>query len=185
MPKTWMPLNLWRNTASRRHNPSTIKETPQITSMLSIPHFYHTSLQTPPHLLLHTPMFAYLTTIKNNNANEPLVICNTSDNKSLQYALSVESSFTNPMVHAPTNPMINPPFGLLSIPHWGQAPLSVLWAVLAGPLAASTSTGSWGTMEGPAIVTDCDWTDWTDKPGTWCHRLVTYWGKFWNRPSMC
>ena len=90
--------------------------------MLSIPHFYHASLQTPPHLLLHTPMFAHLTTIKDNHANEPLVICDTSNNKSLQYTSSVRSSFTNPMVHALTNPMINPPSGLLSIPHRSQVP---------------------------------------------------------------
>src|SRR6266550_2625878 len=67
-------------------------------------------------------MFARLTTIKTNHADEPLVICNTSDNESLQYASSVRSNLTNPMVHAPANPTINPPSGLLSIPHRSQAP---------------------------------------------------------------
>ena len=76
----------------------------------------------PPPLLLHTPMFARLTTIKTNHADEPLVISDASDNESLQYTSSVGSNLTNPMVHAPTNPMINPPSGLLSIPHQSQAP---------------------------------------------------------------
>jgi len=67
-------------------------------------------------------MFAHLTTIKTNHADEPLVICDTSDNESLQYASSVRSNLTNPMVHAPANPTINPPSGLLSIPHRSQAP---------------------------------------------------------------
>ena len=67
-------------------------------------------------------MFARLTTIKDNYADEPLVICDSSDNESLQYTPSFRSSFINPMVHAPTNPMIDPSSSLLSIPHWSQAP---------------------------------------------------------------
>ncbi len=67
-------------------------------------------------------MFACLTTINNNHANEPLVICNTFDNESLQYASSVGSNFTNPMVHASANPTINTSSDLLSIPHRSQAP---------------------------------------------------------------
>ncbi len=70
----------------------------------------------PPHLLLYSPMFARLTTIKNTTNVEPLVISDTSDAESLQYTSSDESNLTNLLVHTPTNSMIPTHSGLLSIP---------------------------------------------------------------------